>query len=124
MTISVNDDLFERFNETLTLVKASLKHITQIYLFHWKPLTSLYELTSFSRSLFLSSLLLLVQADSGSGIFSCPDCLKIFHSKSKLKQHSLIHTGQRPFGCTICLQTFNVVSNLRRHMRTQHKVKK
>ena len=55
-----------------------------------------------------------------SSSLRCSTCQKSFLSKSKFKQHALVHTGQRPYACTVCHQAFNVVSNLRRHVKTIH----
>ena len=41
-------------------------------------------------------------------------------SKPNLKNHLLIHSGQKPFECAICLKKFSLSCNLRSHMRTHH----
>ncbi|ROL55305.1 Zinc finger protein 770 [Anabarilius grahami] len=46
----------------------------------------------------------------------CDICLKVFNAPSKLKRHSVTHTGQRPFQCTQCQKTFTLPHHLKTHM--------
>ena len=47
----------------------------------------------------------------------CDICGKNFSSKSALKQHILIHSGEKPFKCNFCNKSFNDGSSMRRHRR-------
>eukprot|EP00053_Salpingoeca_punica_P019911 m.204563 g.204563 ORF g.204563 m.204563 type:complete len:584 (-) comp17747_c0_seq1:492-2243(-) len=49
----------------------------------------------------------------------CPVCERYF-SRSSLKRHSRVHTGERPFACTECDKAFRDSGNLARHIRTAH----
>ena len=46
---------------------------------------------------------------------NCTICGKAFFSNSKVKQHEIIHTGQRPFSCSKCGQEFVQKSNMQAH---------
>eukprot|EP00808_Paulinella_micropora_P026212 g29917.t1 len=48
-----------------------------------------------------------------------PGCGKRFRDNSKLKRHSLVHTGERPFSCPYpnCARRFSLDFNLRSHLR-------
>uniref|UniRef100_A0A8C6TXL3 C2H2-type domain-containing protein n=1 Tax=Neogobius melanostomus TaxID=47308 RepID=A0A8C6TXL3_9GOBI len=48
----------------------------------------------------------------------CPVCGKVLQYSQNLKQHMLLHTGQRPYMCTVCGKDYTHVGHLRTHMRT------
>ncbi|CAF3962230.1 unnamed protein product, partial [Rotaria sordida] len=43
-----------------------------------------------------------------------------FSKQTNLKNHLLIHTGQKPFQCQFCFKKFSLSCNLRSHIRTNH----
>lgn len=47
--------------------------------------------------------------------FACDECGRKCLRKSTLKQHKLIHTGQRPFACDECDRKFSDSSTLYKH---------
>ena len=55
--------------------------------------------------------------------YVCTDCDRICTSRGHLKQHSLIHTGERPFVCIHCGKGFTNRSNLDRHVKMHTGIK-
>lgn len=47
--------------------------------------------------------------------FACDKCPKRFDSRSKLKDHQYVHTGEKPYQCQLCDSAFRNVNNLGRH---------
>jgi KRAB domain-containing zinc finger protein len=45
-------------------------------------------------------------------------CLNSFASKSYLRIHIKVHTGEKPFKCTVCSKLFLRSGQLKSHMRT------
>ena len=52
--------------------------------------------------------------------YACPFCVRTMRDKGHMKQHILIHTGEKPFVCPYCTFACNIKSNWRRHIRKQH----
>ncbi|XP_055632896.1 zinc finger protein 91-like [Toxorhynchites rutilus septentrionalis] len=57
-------------------------------------------------------------------MLTCPEegCLKKFSSKTSLKLHRRIHTGDRPFRCTICSLTFRTSGHMQAHMNSHSRL--
>ncbi|KAL3862065.1 hypothetical protein ACJMK2_008060 [Sinanodonta woodiana] len=49
--------------------------------------------------------------------FPCRICGKEFYLNSRLKEHVLIHTGERPHSCSVCDRKFLKKSSLKQHMQ-------
>ena len=69
--------------------------------------------------LFSDGQLFNVQASQPSN-FTCGTCGKGFRMKQHLKQHLLIHTGDKPYKCQVCLKNFRRKDHLEKHAFTQH----
>lgn len=52
--------------------------------------------------------------------FVCDICGKGFYDKSKLNNHGVVHTEERPFQCEICSHKFKAQSAVNRHIRNRH----
>ena len=52
--------------------------------------------------------------------FKCELCGKGFATKQRLKDHTNIHTGERPFMCKYCGASFANNGNCRMHERSMH----
>ncbi|XP_073467787.1 uncharacterized protein [Aquarana catesbeiana] len=50
--------------------------------------------------------------------FSCPECGKCFHYKSKLNRHKRSHMGEKPYSCPECGKCFSEKSSLYKHNRS------
>lgn len=56
--------------------------------------------------------------------FQCPHCFKVLSSKQNFKEHSYIHTGEKPFGCPEpgCHERFRQGSQLSVHRKMHRQV--
>uniref|UniRef100_A0A8C6WF53 C2H2-type domain-containing protein n=1 Tax=Neogobius melanostomus TaxID=47308 RepID=A0A8C6WF53_9GOBI len=48
----------------------------------------------------------------------CSQCGRGLSTRSELRRHVRIHTGEKPFSCSVCGQSFSLNVNLKTHMRT------
>ena len=55
--------------------------------------------------------------------FKCDICFKSCLSKSKLRTHYRIHTGEKPFACQVCDRMFARKDNLVRHQATYSEIR-
>ena len=53
----------------------------------------------------------------GEKLFICNICQKKFLDNSKLRRHSLVHSGEKPYECPVCSKRFSLDFNLKTHMR-------
>ncbi|XP_043281628.1 zinc finger protein 2 homolog [Venturia canescens] len=53
-------------------------------------------------------------------LHKCAFCQKAFHSLYNLKQHVMVHTGQKPYACSGCDLRFTQKSNLTKHFERKH----
>jgi ferredoxin len=52
---------------------------------------------------------------SGEKSHKCGECNAVFKTNARLKEHIIIHTGNKPFTCELCDKSYNSRSNLRKH---------
>ncbi|XP_014670899.1 PREDICTED: zinc finger protein 628-like [Priapulus caudatus] len=50
----------------------------------------------------------------------CQVCSAGFRTPAMLRQHLVVHTGERPYKCSMCSAAFTQYSNMKRHRRLTH----
>ena len=58
---------------------------------------------------------------TGEKPHACSDCKQAFRTKPDLARHRRIHTGEKPYSCPLCGQSFHRSDNLRGHMKVHSK---
>jgi len=53
--------------------------------------------------------------------WKCDACGKTFRSKSELRRHGRVHSGERPYPCPECSSRFKQKSHLKVHIDAHHK---
>ncbi|XP_069473263.1 zinc finger protein 554-like isoform X2 [Ambystoma mexicanum] len=54
---------------------------------------------------------------TGERAYQCMECQKRFFKSSDLCKHMRIHTGEKPYQCTVCMKRFSDSSSYCRHQR-------
>lgn len=57
---------------------------------------------------------------TGEKPFMCSVCNSSFRQKAHLTQHLTVHTGEKPFKCSACSKTFTRKSTCKGHFLTHH----
>lgn len=53
-------------------------------------------------------------------LINCAVCEKNFTTKHALKDHMMVHTGERKYSCEFCDETFTASSNFYMHRKMKH----
>lgn len=64
---------------------------------------------------------LAANAKVGDNVMKCKFCEKIFQHRSKLLEHLVTHTDEKPFQCTMCDKKFTRSATLKRHFLVSHR---
>ena len=62
-----------------------------------------------------------IEQDEATGRFLCPYCKKTFSGRNATKQHSRIHTHEKPYYCKLCYHNASTISSIMKHLQAQHK---
>ncbi|KAF8383776.1 hypothetical protein PRIPAC_72918 [Pristionchus pacificus] len=57
---------------------------------------------------------------SSTGSHKCTICAKVFPLQRNLRDHMLVHTGERSYACSHCSKAYKASNKLARHKRTAH----
>jgi KRAB domain-containing zinc finger protein len=49
--------------------------------------------------------------------YACPTCGKTFVTRSNMRRHRIIHTGERPYSCPVCFKAFTQRTDMKKHLR-------
>ena len=63
------------------------------------------------------------ERDGAHSRFQCSICGKVLSDATKLKNHKLLHSAERPHKCHLCDSAFVVKERLRNHLLLTHQVK-
>lgn len=58
---------------------------------------------------------------TGEKLYKCDICLAAFNRKENLKRHMMTHTGEKPYTCDVCGKTFTSKYYHNVHIRMIHK---
>ncbi|XP_072014180.1 uncharacterized protein [Amphiura filiformis] len=62
-----------------------------------------------------------IEQDKITGRCICPYCKKTFSGRNATKQHSRIHTHEKPYYCKLCYHNARNISSIMKHLQAVHK---